>query len=371
MPPISLLIKPASSNCNLRCKYCFYHAIADSRTVKSYGLMSLETLEAIVKKTLEFADQFCNFAFQGGEPTLIGLDFFEKLIEFQEKHNVKKVKISNSIQTNGTLIDEKWAEFLNKHNFLVGLSLDGNKDTHDLMRFDANLEGTFNKVMRAVSLFNKYKVEYNILFVVNSNVARYIEKIYSFFKKHDFKYLQFNPCLDPLDETPGGQEHSLTPERFEHFLKTLFDLWYTDVMADNLISIRYFDNILSIMLGYPPESCGMSGVCTCQFVIEADGGVYPCDFYVNDDWLLGNILEQGYFDLKHSEKCIEFEEVSKHIDPKCRECKWGYFCRGGCRRDREPFKDGKPGLNFLCTAFENFFEYSIPRFEEIARRIKK
>jgi len=334
-------------------------------------MMSLATLEEIVKKTLLFADQFCNFAFQGGEPTLIGLDFFRTLITLQEKYNVKKVKISNSIQTNGTLIDEAWAEFLHEHNFLVGLSLDGNKDTHDLMRFDANAAGTFQKVMKTVNLFDQYKVEYNILFVVNATVARYTTKIYHFFKKQKFQYLQFIPCLDPLDETSGGQAHSLTPERFEYFLKTIFDLWYEDVKAGNLISIRYFDNILSMMLGYPPESCGMSGVCSCQFVIEADGGVYPCDFYVSDEWLLGNILEMDYFDLKHSPTCVRFEEVSKHIDPICKTCNWGYFCRGGCRRDREPFMDGQPGLNIFCTAFAHFFDYAIPRFEEIARTLKK
>jgi len=164
------------------------------------------------------------------------------------------------------------------------------------MRFDANADGTFQRVMKTVSLFDQYKVEYNILFVVNATVARHTSKIYHFFKNKT-SISTVIPCLDPLEVTPGEQAHSLTPERFEYFLKTIFDLWYDDVKAGNLISIRYFDNILSMMLGHPPESCGMSGICSCQFVIEANGGVYPCDFYVSDEWLLGNILEMDYFDL--------------------------------------------------------------------------
>ena len=219
MPPLSLLIKPASGNCNLRCKYCFYHSIAENRTMPSYGRMTLETLEILVKKALDQADYSCTFAFQGGEPTLAGLDFYCKLIEYVKLYNTKKIKVNYAIQTNGMVIDNEWAKFLHEYNFLVGLSLDGYKDLHDIMRVDVASKGTFNRVMNTVELFNKYKVEYNILCVVNDYLACHVQKAYNFFKKNGFQYLQFIPCLDPLGEIPGGNEYSLTPERYALFLK--------------------------------------------------------------------------------------------------------------------------------------------------------
>ena len=367
MPPVSLLIKPASSNCNLRCEYCFYHSIAENRQIDSYGIMDTETLEVLVKKALEYSDDICTFAFQGGEPTLAGLEFYKKLIEFVTKYNNKNVKINYAIQTNGIIIDDKWAEFLAANNFLVGLSLDGPKDIHDSHRVMPNGKGSYSRVIETVSLFNKYNVEYNILFVVTSNVARYINKIYKFFKSQGFKYLQFIPCLDPLGEQPGGYKHSLSPERYAFFLKTLFDQYYTDIKKGDTISIRYFDNIIGSAMGYKPEACGMFGVCSCQFIIESNGGVYPCDFYVIDEWCLGNYNEDSFEDIINSEKAQEFIEVSKYIDPNCSGCRWFHLCRGGCRRDREPFVDGKPVLNRYCPAFMEFFEYAGNRIFELAQ----
>ena len=353
MPPVSLLIKPASSNCNMRCKYCFYHSLAENRNVRSYGIMDIETLEILVEKTLNFSDVTCTFAFQGGEPTLAGLYFFEKLIEFQRKYNKKGIKINNTIQTNGMVIDEEWAKYLSDNNFLVGLSLDGTKDIHDMNRVDSRNKGTFNRVMKTVDLFNKHKVEYNILFVVNSGVARRITKIYNFFKRNGFRFIQFIPCLDPLGEQPGRFPYSLTPERFADFLKTLFDAWYTDIKNGNMISIRYFDNLVGMIMGYPPENCGMSGICQVQFVVEADGGVYPCDFYVLDEWCMGNLKTQELDELRESQAARDFVEVSRYIDPKCRQCKWVNLCRGGCRRNREPFIDDFPNYFAHIWTFLN------------------
>jgi uncharacterized protein len=365
MPSLSILIKPASSNCNLRCKYCFYHSVAEIRRVESYGLMSLNTLEIVVQKALQFADRVCTFAFQGGEPTLIGLDFYRKLIEFQNKYNLKKVSIHNAIQTNGMAMDDEWAKFLADNNFLVGISLDGPKDIHDAMRYDASGKGSFMRVMNTIALFNKHGVGYNILSTVNTFVARHTNKVYNFFKKNGFSYLQFIPCLDPLNEKPGNYDYSLTPERYAYFLKTLFDLWYEDVMKGNLISIRYFDNLVGMFMGYLPEVCGMMGTCSCQFVIEANGGVYPCDFYVFDEWYLGNIKDMGFEELKCSDAGKRFVEVSRHVAPECEGCKWLNLCSGGCRRSREPFVDGKPVLNYFCSAYREFFDYTAPRLQQL------
>ena len=366
MPPLSMLIKPASSNCNLRCKYCFYHSIAESRSTESFGMMSEDMLELLVKKGLEYAEGTCTFAFQGGEPTLIGLDYFRKLMELQKKYNTKNIRINNALQTNGVVINDEWAEFLAKNNFLVGISLDGPRDIHDMNRINAKNMGSFTQVMNAIELFNKHKVEYNILAVVNALTSRHISKLYNFFKKNDFKYLQFIPCLDPLNEKPGGHKFSLTPEKYTYFLKTLFDLWYEYITKGNMVSIRYFDNLVGMVMGYPPESCGMAGFCTCYYVVEADGSTYPCDFYVIDDWYIGNIKDNNFEEMRCTDTAVKFVEVSSNVDPKCRECKWYQICRGGCRRTREPFENEKPVLNYYCQSYKEFFEYADERIERLA-----
>ncbi|HYE83763.1 MAG TPA: anaerobic sulfatase maturase [Clostridia bacterium] len=367
MASLSLLIKPASSSCNLNCKYCFYHKISEKRSTGSFGIMDIDLLEIVVRKALEYAGQTCTFAFQGGEPTLAGLDFYKKLIGLQEQYNTKGIKINNTIQTNGIAIDEEWAQFLFENHFLVGLSLDGPKDIHDSMRVDAKGKGSFKKVMNAVRLFDKYKVEYNILFVVNSHTARHANKVYNFFKKNNFKYLQFIPCLDPLNEKPGRYEHSLTPGHYSQFLKSIFYQWYKDIINGDTISVRTFDNYLGIIMGMRPEACDMLGECSCQFVIEADGEVYPCDFYAADEWLLGNIKQNGFEEMKSSETAVRFIQASRNIHPECRICKWNNLCRGGCRRTREPFDDGNPSLSYFCTAYTEFFEYAMPGLYRLAK----
>ena len=334
--------------------------------IESYGIMNDETMELLIKKALDYADNTCTFAFQGGEPTLAGLEYYKKFVEVVKKYKTKRININYSIQTNGVAIDEDWAMFLADNNFLTGISLDGYKDVHDSSRIDAGGMGSFNKAMSAINLFNRFQVEYNILCVVNSYTARHVNKVNNFFKKNNFKYLQFIPCLDPLNEVPGMNDFSLTPERYEHFLKNLFDEWYNDIIKGNITSIRYFDNLVGILMGYPPESCGMSGVCSAYFVVEADGGVYPCDFYVLDEWRLGNIRNDYFYDFLNSEKAKEFVEVSKYIDPSCRECSFYNLCRGGCRRSREPFIDSRPALNYYCSSYKAFFEYASNRLQEIA-----
>lgn len=369
MPPLFLLIKPASSICNLRCGYCFYHTIAENRSIGSYGIMSLEKLEQLVKKALAFADGSCTFAFQGGEPTLAGLDFFRSLPDFVQRYNHKKLEIRYTIQTNGITVNEDWCRFFHDNRFLVGISLDGTKDIHDLMRTDPQGKGSFSRVIKAIGLFNKYKVEYNILCVVTNYVARHIHKVYLEFKKHGFNYLQFIPCLDPLGEETGGYQHSLTTDRYTGFLKILFDLWYEDFIKEKGVSIRYFDNLVGMAMGYPPESCGMSGMCTANYVIEADGGVYPCDFYVTDEWLMGKIHEKDFSDLANSEAAKRFIEMSRHVDPQCRSCQWYRLCRGGCRRDRDAADGLQLSLNRHCAAYREFFSYASDRIALLARNV--
>ena len=370
MPPIHLLIKPSSGACNLRCRYCFYHDEMEKREQSCYGFMTPETQEAMIRRALEYAEGQCTFAYQGGEPTLIGLDYFRRAEELIQKYNRKNLRIDRAIQTNGFALDEEWARFFADNRYLVGLSMDGTKETHDLFRVDAGGEGTFRQVQRTAKMFDRIGVEYNILTVVNAQTAKKIQSIYTFFKKNGFRYLQFIPCLDPLGEEPGQRDYSLTPEAYGEFLCRLFDLWYKDLMNGEEVSIRQFDNYIQMLMGYPPESCGMSGVCSFQNVVESDGSVYPCDFYVLDEWKLGNLNVNSFPELEEKRKELGFVEESRQIHPDCQKCRWFSICRGGCKRYREPrLETGELRKNCFCRSYEMFFAHAGGRMQEIARAL--
>lgn len=368
MPPLSLLIKPASGGCNVRCQYCFYRDEQQNRETFSYGFMSEETLEILIRKAMEYARGYCSFGFQGGEPTLRGLDFFRKAVELQEKYNTRHVKIANSIQTNGLLLDGEWAQFLHDHHFLVGLSLDGVKEVHDQNRLDAQGRGTFSRVLQAAQRLTARQVEFNLLTVVTNATASNIAKIYRFFRRSGFLYQQYIPCLDPLGEPRGSSPYSLSPEKYGEFLKTLFDLWYQDVTAGRFIYIRTFENLLGMLLGRPPEHCGLSGACALQYVVEADGSVYPCDFYCLDQWRLGSIRESGFAELAQGERAARFLAQGGAGRAPCQGCRFFAICRGGCRRDREPLGAGG---NYFCQAYQEFFAYALPRLRELAGAIQR
>ncbi len=371
MPPLQLLIKPSSGSCNLRCRYCFYCDEMAKRETPNYGFMSEETLEMLVKRALEFADVRCGFAFQGGEPTLVGLDFYKKLLLFQEKYNVKHVRIENSIQPNGYKLGEEWAEFFARNQFLVGVSLDGMIHTHDAYRVNGAGDGTFAEIMKTLELFDEKRVEYNILTVVNRRTADRISRIYQFYRKQGWKYLQFIACLDPLGETPGQREYSLTPEAYGKFLVTLFDLWYLDLQKGTQPSIRMFENYIGILMGMQPEACDMRGHCSRQSVVEADGSVYPCDFYVIDRWRMGNVREQSFEEILECGKQLRFVEESVENREECRTCEYGYLCRGGCRRNRQQDESGRMGENYFCPSYKMFFKAALPRMQQIARVLSR
>lgn len=367
---IHVLIKPSSSYCNMRCKYCFYFDEVSHRETESYGFMDDQTMRLTIDKTLAYVTHSCTFAFQGGEPTVIGLDYYKRFVAYVKEVNTKKINIAFAIQTNGYVINDEWAKFFHDNHFLVGLSMDGNKDIHDKYRIDASNNGTYSKVLHASQLFDKYNVEYNILTVVTTPMAKSIQKTYRFYLRNNFVWQQYIPCLDPIASERGTQEYSLTHQSHTQFLKQLFDLWYRDIMSGKLVSIRYFDNLIGMMLGNPPESCGMAGVCTNQYVIEANGQVYPCDFYMMDEYILGNICTQTLTEIDNKRKEIGFVEKSRKIENECKQCKWFRLCRGGCRRDREDFTTGELGKTYLCSAYNEFFEHAYPRMIEICQKIQ-
>ena len=377
MPALSLLIKPASGNCNMRCRYCFYADELDNREIRSYGKMSVDTMHTIVDKAMEYGDYECTIAFQGGEPTLAGLDFYRDLVAYVTAHeNPKKLKIHYALQTNGYLINEEWAAFLGENHFLVGVSLDGLKEIHDRYRLDAAGKGTYQRVISAIRLLEKHQVEYNILTVVTAATARNGQKIYNYFKKNHFGYQQYIECLDPIGEEPGQHEYSLTPEKYGEFLKSMFDAWYLDMRSGTYVYNRYFENLMMIMAGQQPESCNMRGVCGKQWVFEADGSVYPCDFYALDQWRLGNIQENSFEEMDEKRDELGFIQWSMSQQEDCQKCRWFGLCRNGCRRNREPVTAENTNRNYFCKSYQMFFEYAYPRLREIyqlymAGRIRK
>lgn len=364
MPPVSVLIKPASSACNMDCRYCFYQDVAANRAQGFSGMMTLETAEALVSSAMAYAEDSCSFLFQGGEPTLAGLDFYRAFLALEQKYAKPGVAIQNSIQTNGYLIDDAWAAFLHGNRFLTGLSLDGPAQYHDSNRLDRAGKGTFNRTMRAAHVLEKHGAPYNILSVVTGQNARSIEKIYRFFVRSGFRYLQFIPCLEPLDGERGQAGYHLSCNEYETFLLRIFDLWLADLKAGRYISIRHIENWLTVLMGRPPESCNMNGRCSIQFVVEGDGSVYPCDFYVLDEWKLGTVGQNSFAELLGSERAQAFVRASLNVPRECRDCPYHFICRNGCRRDRAVGADGTISLNYYCEAYRNFFRKRAPQLNE-------
>jgi uncharacterized protein len=331
--------------------------------------MTPGTLEIITKKALFAAEGFCSFAYQGGEPTLIGLEFYEHSIALQQKYNIHGVTINNSIQTNGYKLTEEWAKFFSRNHFLVGISLDGLRKTHDSCRRNIAGEGTFSDVMEGINLLEKYNVDYNILTVVNSVTVKKVAEIYRFYRKRGFEYLQFIPCLDPMSDSAARSDYSLDAVAYGEFLITLFELWYQDYLQGKLIHIREFENYIQILAGYPAEACSMKGRCSIQNVVEADGSVYPCDFYVLDSYRLGNLNDSSFEEIHNSETAKQFIEEALPPTDKCVCCKYYQLCRGGCKRYRTVPAEGGYSNKF-CDSFQMFFDATLPRLQEIAMQLR-
>lgn len=365
MPAISVMIKPASGLCNFRCKYCFYADEMANRTHQSYGIMSESTLEHVIIKILEFAEVECTIAFQGGEPTLAGLAFFRKCISLVNKYNTKKIKVKYALQTNAYLIDKEWCEFFAQHHFLIGVSVDGIKYTHDTYRKDADGNDTYLHTLHAIELLKDAKIDFNILTVVNGITAAKVNRIYENYRKQGFDWQQYIACLDPIWKKQGQMDYSLTPEVYGKFLISLFHLWEIDFWKNEAPTIRQFENYIGIIMGYPPESCEHRGNCSFQTVIEADGSVYPCDFYVLDDYRIGNLNTETMEEIQKRRLEIQFVETSFNHTAECKNCKWFKLCRGGCRRHREQPGTQK-GENYFCKSYQMFFEECISDMEKIA-----
>lgn len=362
MKHISVLIKPASSLCNLRCKYCFYADVTSIREVRSYGKMKQETTEKMIRNI--FADLLdgdrLTLAFQGGEPTMAGLSYFEYLTTLVENQE-KKVTVDYSIQTNGILINERWCKFLKKYNFLVGLSIDGHPLYHDLNRLDTRGRGTFHKVLETKHLLEFFQIPFNILCVLTNPLAKEAKKVYRFLQNEQIDYFQIIPCLPDFDQKEASP-YALTPQRFASFYHQLFKLWFEDLKQGKYISIKLFDDILNLLVHQQVTACGMLGNCRVQYVIEADGGVYPCDFYVLDEWRLGNITQQTLKEIFNNPQKEPFLCSRKELPQKCKQCPFKKMCGGGCKRMSDVmYVDQKQ--NFC--GYQHFLKEFIPHIDEI------
>lgn len=354
LPPLSIMIKPASSLCNLRCKYCFYHDVSQIREEHNLGIMHSETSDRLIKSALSFANgESVAFAFQGGEPLMAGMDYFTDFVRRVKSYNTLGSRIYFSIQTNGILVDEQWAKFFHDNEFLVGLSLDGDMEAN---RFRVDAKGTnrFYKILNAAEMLKMHEVEFNILTVLTGYAAENIDRIYSFFKRKGFKYLQFIPCLRPFGDESENEMY-MTNEQYAHFLIHLFNSYVKDYVRGEYTSIRQFDNWVNMFVGKPPEQCGVCGHCMHQFVVEGNGNVYPCDFYCLDEWLLGNINSEELESMANSKTADAFIRESLTVSAECKACGYYPLCRaGGCKRSRTD-------RNY-CEAYKKFFSACLPLF---------
>lgn len=373
MKSVSLLIKPAGALCNMRCRYCFYRDEEANRAAGPRELMTTETLEEVFRKTLPRAAGRCAVAYQGGEPTLAGLDWFRTAVELERKYASPACAVEHSIQTNGLCLDREWTDFFAREKMLVGISLDGPKELHDENRVDAAGKGTYARVMRAVNLLKSSGAEFNVLSVVTARTCRSAGSVYGFFERNALAWQQYVPCLPPLETEPFAAPWALKPKDYAAFLRTQFDCWYRDVSAGRFRYNRYFDNLVGILAGRQPEACDMRGVCSPQLVVEADGSVYPCDFYCLDGFRLGNFRTDTLDEIEARREALGFLAASTAREAECGKCEWRALCRGGCRRRRtnSARPDALPGKDLFCEAYREFFPYAYERLCRLAASVRR
>jgi len=309
------------------------------------------------------------FAWQGGEPTLMGLDFYKRAVELQKKYGVTGQEVGNSLQTNAILLDNAdWCRFLHEAKFLVGVSIDGPKELHDHYRLDLGGHGTWDRVMRAIGRCKEHRVEFNTLTLVNHLTADHADAVFDFLVELGSRYLQFIPCVEVDPQAGGIAEFSVTPKQYGDFLCRVFDRWVR--FGPQRLSIRDFDSILSFCVAGHHNLCTFDRQCSQYIVIEHSGDVFPCDFFVEPAWRLGNILETPIEQLAACEQKKSFARRKLTISNKCLICRHLALCRGGCMKDRVTAADGGTVQSYFCESYRQFFDHALPRFMQIAAQIR-
>lgn len=368
MKRISFLIKPASSLCNLRCRYCFYNDISEIRQQKSYGIMQESVASYLIQRAIDESDYDAEitFAFQGGEPTLAGLSFYKQFCAEVKRVKKDTQKVNYLIQTNGILIDEEWAAFFKQEKFLVGVSLDGYETNTNYFRYDDKKQGAYFKIMQGIRILKKYEVDFNILTVLTHQLSKHPKALYEFYKKHHFSYVQLIPCLPSLQQNKKQDEDSLRPHDFASFYKDFYELWLKDYQKGNYMSVTLFDNVIPMFADLPPQQCGMLGFCSPQLVVEADGSIYPCDFYVMDHYRCGNIVDNTISEIIKNECMVRFLHEEKRMNVECQNCPFYSICRGGCKRQNVVYFED----NSSYCGYRDFLTYAYASMIRIARTLK-
>ncbi len=376
--PFHVMTKPVGPICNLDCKYCFYLEKEKLFPPTEKFRMPDDVLESYIRQYIQQQDApEIGFAWQGGEPTMLGVDYFRTIVELQAKHAGGK-RITNAIQTNGTLLDDEWCAFLKQHDFLVGLSIDGPRALHDAYRVDKRQKPTFDLVMRGLKLLKKHAVTFNTLTVVNRKNSQHPLEVYRFLKETGSGFIQFIPLVErrrddtartlgldlatppepgaPAPESPVTS-WSVEAETYGEFLTTIFDEWVKkDVGA---VFVQLFDVALGNWMGMGGSLCVFSETCGRALALEHNGDLYSCDHYVYPQYKLGNLMNQSLGDMVDSAQQRKFGQDKKDSLPRyCRECPVRFACHGECPKHRFiKTPDGEPGLNYLCAAYKRFFTH--------------
>ncbi len=366
--PFSLLIKPASADCNLRCRYCFYLDRSQLYPDRTVHRMSDAVLETMIRKFMALDMPQYAFGWQGGEPTLMGLDFFRRATELQARHGRSGAVVANGLQTNATLITPDMARFFKEYNFLLGVSLDGPPELHDPSRPRLHGGGSHADVMRGISRLREAQADVNILVLVSAANVAQAPRVYRYLCEQGHLYHQYIPCVE-FDERGQLQPFAIDGVAWGEFLCALFDVWFA---ADTRrVSIRLFDSILAYLVDGVRNICHMGRDCRQYFVVEYNGDLYPCDFFVDSDLRIGNIMTMEWREALRSEsfKAFGLQKTEFHSD--CKRCRYLDVCQGDCLKHR---RDGAHAaasdLSRLCLGWQRFFEHSLPRFRELAAVIR-
>jgi uncharacterized protein len=361
---LHVMAKPTGARCNLRCDYCFFLEKADLYPGSDFR-MSDEVLDAYVRQTVD-AQQVphVTLAWQGGEPTLMGLDFFRHAVEVESEALRPGMSVERTMQTNGVLLDEEWMEFLREHEYLVGLSLDGPRELHDVYRHDGAGRSVFDDVVAAAELMKAHGVEFNVLCTVNAANSERPLDVYRFFRDElGARFIQFIPIVEvdepPADGEPGTvTDRSVRPEAYGGFLTAIFDEWVRHDVGE--MFVQFFDGVLAAYVRGYSSLCVLRPTCGTGVALEHNGDLYSCDHFVDPDYLLGNILETPIAELAASEQQRAFGESKQTSLPRyCRECEYVFACNGECPKNRILVTpDGEPGLNWLCAGLKDFFAHT-------------
>ena len=364
----SILVKPASADCNLRCSYCFYREKSALYPESPKHRMSPGVLDRLIRTYMATEQHVYSFGWQGGEPTLMGLEFFQEAVRLQQKHGRAGSLAANALQTNGLLIDDAWARFLAGYRFLLGVSLDGPPDLHDGSRRTGSGRGTHEQVLQGIQALHRHGVQFNILTAVQSGHRGRGGEVYRYLADSGFYFHQYIPIVE-FDVSGNPLPWTIRPEDWGEFLCEAFDQW---VQADTQrVSIRQFDAILARLVDGESPLCTMGDDCRQYFMVEHNGDIYPCDFYAEPALRLGNIMDSEWADMEGSPVRREFGSAKSRLASECRGCPFLDLCAGDCPRNRSQGSHDPGRPSWLCAGWRMFYEHSLPRFKRLARQLQR